>query len=78
MEKQPALLSGVDLKRFFEASVGALQSAADPTTIANPTARGRSSLVPRSVVDGAFGRRALADAARALTTLWKMNLKEPI
>ena len=78
MEKQAALMARVDLKQFFEASVDALQNADKPAKSIDPSVRRSSALVRRGAVDATVRARALADAARALTTLWKANLKRPI
>ena len=78
MEKQIALIARVDLKQFFEASVDALQNAGRPAKSGDPAARRSSALFRRGALDATLRTRALTDAARALTTLWKTNLKQPI
>ena len=77
MEKQTALITRVDLKQFFEASMDALRNAGKPAGSSDPALRRNSALVPRGAVDATLRTRALTDAARALTTLWKTNLKRP-
>jgi hypothetical protein len=78
MEKQTASIAGVDLKQFFEASVDALQNAGHPAKSGDRAARRSSALVERGALDMTLRTRALTDAARALSTLWKTNLKRPI
>jgi hypothetical protein len=77
MEKQTALIARIDLKQFFEASMDALRNAGKPPRSGDPALRRNSALVPRVSVDATLRTRALADAARALTTLWKADLKRP-
>ncbi len=77
MEKQTALIARVDLKQFFEASVDALQNAGKPARSSDPAVRRSSALVRRGAVEATVRTRALSDAARALATLWKTNLKQP-
>jgi hypothetical protein len=71
MAKQETFGAGVDLKQFFEASVGALQNVHSSRELANRTIRHNRALVERTRMDGTLTNRALADAARALTALWK-------
>lgn len=81
MLKPQAVTVRVDMKQFFEASVGALQNADDSskpgvTKTRSAEAQRNSALFRRA--DATLAKRALADAAKALTTLWKTNLKEAI
>jgi hypothetical protein len=71
MTKQAVLGAGIDLKQFFEASVDALQYDGGPTDTGRRTIRYSGALVRRSRTNGASEKRALADAARALTALWR-------
>lgn len=63
MIKQEAFSSGIDLKEFFEASVSALQN--ERKSIAN------RAIVDRNGTNETLKKKAVADAARALTALWK-------
>ena len=68
MAKQQGLSSRIDAKQFFEASVSALRAESEPI------GRNRSrAIVQRSATDESQKKRAVADAARALTALWKMQ-----
>jgi hypothetical protein len=69
MIKQAAVSSGVDLKEFFEASVSALQNESKPIASLN---RNRA-LVLHRLPDETQKKRAVADAAKALAALWKMQ-----
>jgi hypothetical protein len=70
MTKHGVLGGRMDLKHFFEASVDALQDDSGSTETGN-RANGRNcALVPRTR-DTGLTNRALADAARALTALWR-------
>jgi hypothetical protein len=71
MAKQGAFGAQIDLKQFFEASVGALQNVHRSGEVANQTIRHNRALVERTRMDVNLTNRALADAARALTALWK-------
>jgi hypothetical protein len=63
MIKQEAFSCGIDLKEFFEASVSALQN--ERKSIAN------RAIVDRNGTNVTLKKKAVADAARALTALWK-------
>jgi hypothetical protein len=63
MIKQEAFSCGIDLKEFFEASVRALQN--ERKSIAN------RAIVDRNGTNETLKKKAVADAARALTALWK-------
>ena len=78
MEKHAALISPVNLKQFFEASVDALQNAGKTTKSGDRADRRSSALVERGAPDITLRTRALTHAARALTILWKTKLKQPI
>jgi len=68
MAKQQGLSSRIDAKQFFEASVRALRSESEAID------RNRNrAIVQRSATDESQKKRAVADAARALTALWKMQ-----
>ncbi len=71
MAKQEAFGARLDLKQFFEASVGALQNMNGSGEVANRAIRHHRAPVERTRVDVTQTNRALADAARALTALWK-------
>jgi hypothetical protein len=65
--------SGMDLKEFFEASVSALQSEGKSLETRSRTDRRNRALVNRTATDDTLKKRAVADAARALTALWKLQ-----
>jgi hypothetical protein len=69
MTKQQGSSSPSDLKQVFEVSISALQESKS----VEPTVRGNRALVERAVTDETLKKRAVADAARALTALWKMH-----
>jgi len=69
MAKQQAFSSRIDAKEFFEASVRALR---DEGKSAEKNRRNRA-LVQRAETGEAANKRAIADAAKALTALWKMQ-----
>lgn len=71
MNKQDTFGAGLDLKRFFEASVGALKSDGDSSDSLQPAQR-NGPLVPRTGIGRTPRSRAVSDAARALSALWKM------
>jgi lipopolysaccharide biosynthesis regulator YciM len=71
MAKQEAFGARVDLKQFFEASVGALQNMNGSRQVANQAIRHHRALTERPRMDVTQTNRALTDAARALTALWK-------
>jgi hypothetical protein len=72
MIKPQAFGSGIDVKQFFEASVSALRHESKSVETGNRTNRNRT-LVQRTATDDILNKRALADAASALTVLWKMQ-----
>jgi len=72
MIKAQAFGSGIDVKQFFEASVSALRHESKSVETGNRTDRNRT-LVQRTATDDILNKRALADAASALTVLWKMQ-----
>jgi len=72
MIKPQAFGSGIDVKQFFEASVSALRHESKSVETGNRTNRHRT-LVQRTATDDILNKRALADAASALTVLWKMQ-----
>jgi hypothetical protein len=72
MIKPQAFGSGIDVKQFFEASVSALRHESKSVETGNRTDRNRT-LVQRTATDDILNKRALADAASALTVLWKMQ-----
>ena len=69
MAKQQALSTRIDAKEFFEASMSALRDEKESFKAGN---RNRA-LVQKTETDESFKKRAVADAARALTALWKMQ-----
>jgi len=72
MIKPQAFYSSIDVKQFFEASVSALRDESKSVETGNRTDRNRT-LVQRTATDDILNKRALADAASALTVLWKMQ-----
>jgi hypothetical protein len=73
MTKQEAFSSRVDLKQFFEASISALQHENRPPGKADHTDQRRVSLIQRAASNDTLKNRAVADAARALAALWKIQ-----
>lgn len=73
MAKREALSAGIDLKQFFEASVSALQDDSKIVDLSSCTPARKRALVQRTAPGEIRNRRALADAAKALTTLWNMQ-----
>jgi hypothetical protein len=71
MIKHEVRRTGVNLKEFFEASVDALQNDSKSSRISNQTIRRNCALVQRTRTEPALTNRALADAARTLTALWR-------
>ena len=69
MAKRQELNSRIDAKQFFEASVSALRGESKSIDARN---RNRA-LIQRTATDEVLMRRAVDDAARALTALWKMQ-----
>ncbi len=66
MTAEDELSSKIDLKKFFEASVGALQNG-------NQASHTNRALVRRAGTEPTLRSRAVTDAARALTALWRMQ-----
>ena len=62
--------SQVDLHRFFEASLRVLQNDSQSGLALH---RGNRALVQRSETDESVKKRAVADAAKALTALWRVQ-----
>ena len=73
MTKQEAFRSRVDLQQFFEASVSALQHENRSPGIADRTGQRNAALVQRAAPSEILKNRAVADAARALAALWKIQ-----
>jgi hypothetical protein len=73
MTKQETLDSRVDLKQFFEASINALQHESRSERAGSRTDLRHAALVQRAATDATPKNRAVADAARALTALWKIH-----
>jgi hypothetical protein len=69
MTKQQGSSSPSDLKQVFEVSMSALHEEGKS---AEPTVRGNRAIVQRATEE-TQKKRAVADAARALTALWKMR-----
>ena len=69
MTKPEGPSSPSDLKQVFEVSINALHEGSKSV---EPTVRNRA-LVQRAVADETLKKRAVANAARALTALWKMR-----
>ena len=72
MKKHEALGSQIDLHRFFEASVRALQNDGKSAK-KHDGKRGDRALVQRNQTEGSQKSQALADAAKALAALWKVQ-----
>ena len=73
MTKQETFRSRVDLQQFFEASVNAVQQGSESLGIANRTGQRNAALVQRAATSENLKNRAVADAARALAALWKIQ-----
>ena len=73
MKKHEVVGSQIDLHRFFEASLRALQNESKSAYTRNSGERGNRALVQRNQTDGSQKRQALADAAKALAALWKVQ-----
>jgi hypothetical protein len=73
MKKHEANGSQIDLHRFFEASVRALQNDGKSAKTQNSGKRGDRALVQRNETNGSHKSQALADAAKALAALWKVQ-----
>ena len=71
--KQKVLSPSVDLKQFFEASIGALEAEGMALEISDPTKGRNRPLLQRTQTAGFPARRAMADAARALTAMWRLK-----
>ena len=65
----------VDLKQFFEASVRALLNDSQSAVNMAQGLQRSTAVVQRSLIEDAMRKRAEADAARALTALWKTTFK---
>jgi hypothetical protein len=70
MTKQEGSSSPRDLKQVFEVAISVLH---EESKSVEPTVRGNRALVQRAVTDENLKKRAVADAARALTALWKIH-----
>jgi hypothetical protein len=73
MTKREGLGSGINLKQFYEASVRALQSESKTANSQDRAAERKRALVQRTAPGETLKRRAMANAAEALTALWKMR-----
>ena len=73
MTKDEGFGAKIDLKQFFEASVGALEVEMESAKAGDRVTRRNSPLVRRNPLAGSTKNRAVADAARALTALWRMQ-----
>lgn len=73
MTKREGFGSGINLKRFYEASVSALQSESKTANSQDPAPERKRALVQRTASGETLKRRAMADAAEALAALWKMH-----
>lgn len=75
MIKDKGFGARLNLKQFFNASVGALESQTESGVAGDRMLRRNCALVQRNPEGGSLRRseRAIADAAKALTTLWKMQ-----
>jgi len=72
--KQEVVSSRVNLLQLYEASVGARQNDRQSIKTEDQTVQRNCTLVQRTAIDGTLRKRAVADAARALTALWKCRL----
>ena len=73
MIKHVVVGSQIDLHRFFEASLRALQNESKSAYTRNGGERGNRALVQRNETEGSQKSQALADAAKALAALWKVQ-----
>jgi len=73
MPKHEGFGSGIDLKEFFEASVTALRDESKSGEMRGRVDQRNCGLFQRPSTGETLNKRALADAARALTALWKMQ-----
>ena len=71
MIKHEVMGKGINLKQFFEASIDALQDDCRFLHIGNQTIRRNCTLVQRTRTYRSPANRALTDAAKALTALWR-------
>jgi hypothetical protein len=71
MMKRPTFSSRIDPKQFFEASVHALREESKSVESRCATGLRSRALVQRITPDEILRKRAVADAARALSILWK-------
>jgi hypothetical protein len=72
MTKQKIEKAPVDLKQFFEASISALQAEGKAAKTNQANGRNRP-LIQRTNIGAYPTRSAVADAARALTTMWRLE-----
>ena len=73
MKKHDLVGSQVNLHQFFEASVRALHDESKPGDKRHGRARANRALVQGKESDESLRKRAVADAAKALTALWKIR-----
>jgi hypothetical protein len=73
MTKPDAAIPGMNLKQFFEASVSALQNEGKSIDTRNRAHQRNRALVSRTASDESLKKRAVADAAKALAALWRMQ-----
>ena len=73
-QRREVLGEQVDLKEFFEASMGALQQDGELLKDGDKANRRNRPLVQRTKTDSSSVQRAVSDAARALTAMWRPQL----
>jgi hypothetical protein len=73
MTKHEASNSAIDLKQFFEASLRTLNKESRSVETKTSAVQRNCALIQRAATDEILEKRAVADAARALTALWKMQ-----
>ncbi|MGH9546141.1 MAG: hypothetical protein ACRD23_13115 [Terriglobales bacterium] len=78
MTKEQEFAAAVDLKQFFEASMDALQNDKKSTKVGDHAVLRNLALIQRADPDAMFRKRAMADATKALSALWKTKFKEAI
>jgi hypothetical protein len=71
--KHEDLGARVDLKEFFEASIGALQEDKEALKTGDQANRRNRPLVQRVPVNATSANRAVTDAARALAAMWRLQ-----
>jgi hypothetical protein len=71
--KHEVLGARVDLKEFFEASIGALQEDVEGSKADDQAKRRNRPLVQRAKKDSSSVQRAVTDAARALSAMWRQQ-----